>query len=48
MQLVAIGMLTWNLSWSLVVGEWLLYLAAMLTIWSMVQYVRAAWPWLAK
>lgn len=47
-QLVAIGMLTWNLSWSLLVGEWLLYLAAILTIWSMVQYVRAAWPWLAK
>jgi CDP-diacylglycerol---glycerol-3-phosphate 3-phosphatidyltransferase len=47
-QLVAIGMLTWNFSWSLVVGEWLLYLAAILTIWSMVQYVRAAWPWLAK
>jgi len=47
-QLVAIGMLTWNLSWSLLIGEWLLYLAAILTIWSMVQYVRAAWPWLAK
>lgn len=48
MQLVAIGMLTWNLSWSLVVGEWLLYLAAILTVWSMAQYLRAAWPWLAK
>jgi CDP-diacylglycerol--glycerol-3-phosphate 3-phosphatidyltransferase len=48
MQLVAIGMLTWNLSWSLVVGEWLLYFAAILTVWSMVQYLRAAWPWLAK
>lgn len=47
-QLVAIGMLIWNLSWSVLVGEWLLYLAAVLTIWSMVQYVRAAWPWLAR
>lgn len=47
-QLVAIGMLTWNLSWSVVLGEWLLYAAALLTVWSMIQYVRAAWPWLAK
>jgi CDP-diacylglycerol--glycerol-3-phosphate 3-phosphatidyltransferase len=47
-QLVAIGMLTWNLSWSLPIGEWLLYLAAFLTLWSMGQYVKAAWPWLSK
>ncbi len=47
-QLVAIGMLIWNLSWSKGVGEWLLYIAAILTVWSMVHYVRAAWPWLVK
>lgn len=47
-QIVAIGMLTWNLSWSVVLGEWLLYIAAILTIWSMVQYVRAALPWLKR
>jgi CDP-diacylglycerol--glycerol-3-phosphate 3-phosphatidyltransferase len=47
-QIIAIGMLTWNLSWSVILGEWLLYVAAILTVWSMVQYVRAAWPWLVK
>jgi CDP-diacylglycerol--glycerol-3-phosphate 3-phosphatidyltransferase len=47
-QSVAIGMLIWNLEWSLVVGEWLLYIAALLTIWSMIQYIRAALPWLMK
>lgn len=47
-QLVAIGMLTWNLSWSVMIGELLLYIAAVLTVWSMVQYIRAALPWLSK
>lgn len=47
-QLVAIGMLIWNLSWSVLLGEWLLYVAAVLTVWSMIQYVRAALPWLTK
>ena len=47
-QLIAIGMLIWNLSWSVLVGEWLLYIAAILTVWSMVHYIRAAWPWLTK
>jgi CDP-diacylglycerol--glycerol-3-phosphate 3-phosphatidyltransferase len=27
-----------------VVGEWLLYVAAALTLWSMIDYLRAAWP----
>jgi CDP-diacylglycerol---glycerol-3-phosphate 3-phosphatidyltransferase len=26
------------------IGEWLLYLAAALTLWSMIDYLRAAWP----
>jgi CDP-diacylglycerol--glycerol-3-phosphate 3-phosphatidyltransferase len=25
-------------------GEWLLYVAAALTLWSMIDYLRAAWP----
>jgi phosphatidylglycerophosphate synthase len=45
-QSIAIGMLIWNLTWSVALGEWLLYVAALLTIWSMAQYVRAALPWL--
>lgn len=45
-QSIAIGMLIWNLTWSVMLGEWLLYIAALLTIWSMAQYVRAALPWL--
>lgn len=30
------------------IGEWLLYLAAGMTLWSMVIYVRAAWPSLIR
>ena len=26
------------------IGEWLLYVAAALTLWSMIDYLRAAWP----
>jgi CDP-diacylglycerol---glycerol-3-phosphate 3-phosphatidyltransferase len=26
------------------VGEWMLYAAAGLTLWSMIDYLRAAWP----
>lgn len=26
------------------IGEWLLYLAAALTLWSMIDYLRASWP----
>jgi phosphatidylglycerophosphate synthase len=25
-------------------GQWLLYAAAALTLWSMIGYLRAAWP----
>ena len=31
-------------SWVYGLGVWLLYLAALLTLWSMVLYLRAAWP----
>jgi CDP-diacylglycerol--glycerol-3-phosphate 3-phosphatidyltransferase len=30
------------------IGEWILYLAAGLTLWSMVVYLRAAWPSLTR
>ena len=30
------------------IGEWLLYLAALLTLWSMFVYLRAAWPSLSE
>ncbi|HUQ52300.1 MAG TPA: CDP-diacylglycerol--glycerol-3-phosphate 3-phosphatidyltransferase [Gammaproteobacteria bacterium] len=26
------------------IGEWLIYVAAALTLWSMIDYLRAAWP----
>jgi CDP-diacylglycerol--glycerol-3-phosphate 3-phosphatidyltransferase len=29
------------------IGEWLLYVAAALTLWSMIVYLRAAWPLLS-
>jgi CDP-diacylglycerol---glycerol-3-phosphate 3-phosphatidyltransferase len=47
-QMVAIGFLIWREPlWGLPifrVGEILLYLAAALTLWSMIVYLRAAWP----
>ena len=30
------------------VGAWLIYLAALLTLWSMVYYLRMAWPHIAE
>ncbi len=47
-QMTAIGFLLyreplWIINVSLI-GELLLYIAAILTIWSMVNYIRAAWP----
>ena len=29
-------------------GTWLIYVAAVLTLWSMVYYMRMAWPHLAE
>ena len=47
-QMVAIPFMIWQEPiWSLPIfriGEWLLYVAAGLTLWSMVVYLRAAWP----
>lgn len=47
-QMVAIGFLIWREPvWGLpifLIGEWLLYVAAVLTLWSMISYLRAAWP----
>jgi len=47
-QMIAIGMMIWQaptfgLPWYSL-GYWLLFVAAALTIWSMVIYLRAAWP----
>jgi CDP-diacylglycerol--glycerol-3-phosphate 3-phosphatidyltransferase len=47
-QMTAIGMMIWQiptfgLPWY-DMGYWLLFIAAALTIWSMVIYLRAAWP----
>jgi CDP-diacylglycerol---glycerol-3-phosphate 3-phosphatidyltransferase len=51
-QMIAIGMLLYhNDLWGIPVfalGELLLYLAAALTLWSMLIYLKAAWPILSK
>ena len=51
-QMIAIGMLLYhNHLWGIPVfalGELLLYLAAGLTLWSMMIYLKAAWPILSK
>lgn len=48
LQIVGIGMMLYrepilnaDVYW---IGEWLLYVAAALTLWSMIDYLRAAWP----
>ena len=51
-QMVAIGMMIWQVdTWGLPIyhiGYGLLVIASVLTIWSMVMYLRAAWPMMAK
>ena len=48
LQIVAITMLVYKYDIqgipTIIVGEWLLYLAAALTLWSMGMYMKAAWP----
>lgn len=48
LQIVAISMLVYKYEFlnmpTIIVGEWLLYLSAALTIWSMGVYLRSAWP----
>jgi CDP-diacylglycerol--glycerol-3-phosphate 3-phosphatidyltransferase len=47
-QMTAIGMMIWEADWPLLpwydIGYGLLFVAAVLTLWSMVQYLIAAWP----
>jgi len=51
-QMVAIPMLLYHDPLPLfapqIVGTWLIYLAALLTLWSMVYYLRMAWPHIAE
>jgi CDP-diacylglycerol--glycerol-3-phosphate 3-phosphatidyltransferase len=48
LQVVAITMLVYKYDFygmpTIIVGEWLLYIAGALTLWSMWMYLRAAWP----
>lgn len=48
LQIVAITMLVYKYDFqgmpTIIVGEWLLYAAAALTLWSMAVYLKAAWP----
>lgn len=50
-QMVAIPMLLYHEPIPLFdpqyVGTWLIYLAALLTLWSMTYYIRMAWPYIA-
>ena len=52
MQMVAIALLLYGLPLfglpTLRIGEIALYIAAALTLWSMVEYLRAAWPFLME
>jgi CDP-diacylglycerol--glycerol-3-phosphate 3-phosphatidyltransferase/cardiolipin synthase len=51
-QMTAIGMMIWEIpTWGLPwydMGYWLLTVAAVLTLYSMIQYLLAAWPLLRK
>ena len=51
-QMVAIPMLLYHDQLAFLdpqrVGTWLVYLAALLTLWSMVYYLRKAWPHIAE
>lgn len=52
MQMVAIALLLYGLPIfglaTLRIGELALYVAAALTLWSMIEYLRAAWPYLME
>jgi len=47
-QMTAIGMMIWEADWPILpwydVGYGLLFIASVLTLYSMVQYLLAAWP----
>jgi CDP-diacylglycerol--glycerol-3-phosphate 3-phosphatidyltransferase len=50
LQIIGIGLMLYQHPLPLVdvsayrIGEWLLYAAAAMTLWSMIDYLRAAWP----
>ena len=50
LQIIGIGLMLYQQPLPLMsvpaysIGEWLLYAAAALTLWSMIDYLRAAWP----
>jgi phosphatidylglycerophosphate synthase len=47
-QMVAIGLMLYREPWYGLpifrLGEWLFYIAGALTLWSMIVYLKAAWP----
>ena len=52
-QMVAIPMLLYNDKWFgwmdwIRLGHWLIWIASALTVWSMVVYLKHAWPFLQK
>ena len=51
-QMVAIPLLLYDAPFmgsdSLVLGNWLIWIAALLTLWSMGYYLRMAWPEIAE
>ena len=51
-QMIAIALLLYGLPLyglpTFLIGEIMLYVAALLTLWSMIEYLRAAWPYLME
>ena len=51
-QMIAIALLLYGLPVhglsTFLIGEIMLYVAALLTLWSMIEYLRAAWPYLME
>jgi CDP-diacylglycerol--glycerol-3-phosphate 3-phosphatidyltransferase len=51
-QMIAIALLLYALPLyglpTFQIGEIMLYIAAILTLWSMIEYLRAAWPYLME
>lgn len=51
-QMLAIPLLLYDTAWGAVnvaeIGTWLIYIAAVLTLWSMGYYMRMAWPHLIE
>lgn len=51
-QMIAIALLLYGLPLyglpTFLIGEIMLYVAALLTLWSMIEYLKAAWPYLME